>query len=265
MGLTMTVQRSNQSSFAKRTTLAVCAMTIAIALGGCSAENSQVESDSVGSASTTRMSPEQCAANANIEESAARDDSSQYHIHSGDQLGLDFYMNPEFNDTVTVDPNGKIVLRLVGAIRAAGLTPDELAVSVNKAYESELRSPGAVVHLRNMPNRQIYVAGEVAKPGGFPLQPGMTAVQAVALAGGVTDNSDLQQTVLIRRDACGQPQGSKIDLASAIDHPGTGNDVALMSHDVVVIPKSGIAKADLWVKQHIRDVLPVEPAMSPAF
>jgi protein involved in polysaccharide export with SLBB domain len=154
---------------------------------------------------------------------------------------------------------------MVGPIQAAGLTPDQLAASIDKAYSNELRNPGAVVHLNNLPGRQIYVEGEVTKPGAFPLQPGMTAVQALALAGGVTDNSNPQSAVLIRRDACGQPQGTKVDLAAATKKPGTVEDVALMPRDVVVVPKSGIANADLWVKQHIRDVLPVEPYISPAF
>lgn len=239
--------------------LAVCAMVIAVALSGCSAKNPQIQSEREAFAST-RMSPEQCAANASIEESAAQD--SDYRIQRGDQLALDFYMNSEFNDTVTVGPDGKIMLRLVGPIEAAGLTPDQLAGSIDKAYQSELRNPGAVVHLRNMPGREIYVEGEVAKPGAFPLHPGMTMVQALALAGGVTVDSAPDSTVLIRHDACGQSQGSKVNLAKAIKQPGAGDDVALMPHDVVVVPRSTIANVDLFVKHYIRDAMPVEPYFS---
>lgn len=251
---------ATKERISNRTSLIGCAIAIAVALGACSARNARNQGESNEFASKP-MSPEQCAANASIEESAAQD--ADYRIQSGDQLALDFYMNPEFNDKVTVDPQGKIALRLVGPIQASGLTPEQLATSIDKAYSNELRNPGAVVHLNHLPSRQVYVEGEVAKPGAFPLQPGMTMVQALALAGGVTDNSDPQSTVLIRRDACGQPQGSKIDLASAIKEPGTGNDIALMSRDVVVVPRSRIANVDLWVKQHIRDVLPVEPYLSP--
>lgn len=243
--------------------LAACAMLIAIALGGCSTKNPGLESEQKEASAPAGMSPEQCAANANIQESATQD--SDYRIQPGDQLALDFYMNSEFNDTTTVDPNGKIVLRMVGPVQAAGLTPSQLASSIDKAYSNELRNPGAVVHLNSLPSRQVYVEGEVTKPGAFPLQPGMTAVQALALAGGVTDNSDPESAVLIRRDACGQPQGSKIDLAAATKKPGSAEDVALAARDVVVVPKSGIANADLWVKQHIRDILPVEPYISPTF
>jgi len=241
-----------------------CAITIAVVLGGCSARN-QDNGDSAGSKefASKPMSPEACAANASIQEGAVQD--ADYRIQPGDKLALDFYMNSEFNDSTTVDPNGKIVLRMVGPIQAAGLTSDQLASSIDKAYQNELRNPGAVVHLNSLPSRQVYVEGEVTKPGSFPLQPGMTAVQALALAGGVTDSSNPESAILIRRDACGQSQGTKIDLAAATRKPGSAEDVALMARDVVVVPKSGIANADLWVKQHIRDILPVEPYISPAF
>jgi polysaccharide export outer membrane protein len=208
------------------------------------------------------MSPEACEANANIQEAAAQD--TDYRIQRGDQLALDFYMNPEFNDLATVNPDGKIILRLVGPVQAAGFTADQLASSLDKAYSNELRNPGASVHLKNMPGRKIYVEGEVAKPGAFQLQPGMTAVQALALAGGVTVDSDPSKTMLIRRDACGQSQGSNVDLASALKQPGGSEDVALMSHDVVVVPPSKIANVDRWVKHYIRDAMPVEPYFSPA-
>jgi polysaccharide export outer membrane protein len=237
-------------------------MAITVALGGCSAKNPQVESERVASASAPKLSAEQCEANANIQEAATQD--TDYRIQRGDQLALDFYLNPEFNDTATVNPDGKLVLRLVGPVQAAGLTSDQLASSLDKAYSNELRNPGASVHLRNMPGRKIYVEGEVARPGAFQLQPGMTAVQALALAGGVTVDSDPSKAVLIRRDACGQSQGSKVDLASALKQPGSSEDVALMSHDVVVVPPSKIANVDRWVKHYIRDAMPVEPYFSPA-
>jgi polysaccharide export outer membrane protein len=249
----------------KRAKMIVCASAIAVALGGCSAQSQNHGESGDKQFASKPMSAEQCAANASIQEAAAKTDVADYRIQPGDTLALDFYMNSEFNDTATVDPNGKIVLRMVGPVQAAGLTPEQLATSIDKAYSNELRNPGAVVHLNKMPSRQIYVEGEVTKPGAFPLQPGMTAVQALALAGGVTDNSDPQGAVLIRRDACGQAQGTKVDLAAATKNPGSTEDVALMPRDVVVVPKSGIASADLWVKQHIRDILPVEPYISPTF
>ena len=259
----MISKRKTHGSLLNLARLIAGATALAMALGGCSSKSSQTEGE-VATSSGPRMSAAQCEANANIQASATAPDPG-YRIQPGDSLMLDFYMNSEFNDTVTVNPDGKVTLRMVGPVQAAGLTAGQLAQSIDKAYSNELRNPGAVVHLQNLPGRQVYVEGQVQKPGSFPLQPGMTAVQALALAGGVTDTADPETTLVIRRDACGQPQASKVDLGAALKNPGTGNDMALAERDVVVVPRSRIANADLWVKQHIRDIMPVEPYLSPTF
>jgi protein involved in polysaccharide export with SLBB domain len=210
--------------------------------------------------SRSAISAEQCETLYKIHEGATQD--AGYLIQQGDQLGIEFYLNSEFNDNVTVDPEGKIALRLVGQLHAAGQTPEQLVSAIDKAYQNELRNPGAVVHVHNMPGRQIYVQGEVSKPGAFPLQPGMTVVQAVALAGGTTADSAPDNTVLIRHDACGQAQGSEVRLSTALKNPGAGDDVALISQDVVVVPRSRIANIDLFVKQYIKGILPIEPYLN---
>ena len=91
----------------------------------------------------------------------------------------------------------------------------------------------------------------------------MTALQAIASAGGHTDEASMSDVVLIRRDACGRADGSKLDLASATATPDKGEDVLLMPHDTLVVPRSKIANMDLFVKQYIRDLLPVQPYLSP--
>ena len=192
---------------------------------------------------------------------AANPDRDSYIIQPGDQLAIDFYLNPEFNDEVTVRPDGRIALRLVGDVKAAGLSPAQLATELNKAYLTELRSPDAAVHVKNMPSRQVFVQGQVTKPGAFPLDQGMTALQAVSEAGGVTEQAS-KEAVLIRRDACGQPRGIKVNLSKASDNPDRGEDVALMSRDIIVVPRSSIANADLFVKQYIQGLLPIPPYLS---
>jgi len=186
---------------------------------------------------------------------AANPDRDGYIIQPGDQLAIDFYLNPEFNDEVTVRPDGRIALRLVGDVKAAGLSPAQLATELDKAYLTELRSPDAAVHVKNMPSRLVFVQGQVTKPGAFPIDQGMTAIQAVSEAGGVTEQAG-STAVLIRRDACGQPRGTKVNLSKASD---AGEDVALMSRDIIVVPRSGIANADLFVKQYIQGLLPIPP------
>lgn len=207
------------------------------------------------------LSPESCTQSGAGYQPASLENG--YRIQPGDQLAIDFYLNSEFNDNVTVQPDGRIVLRAVGPLQAYGLTSGQLADEINQAYSKELRNPGATVHVQNMPSRQVFVQGQVNHPGAFALQPGMTALQAIASAGGHTDEASMSNVVLIRRDACGHVDGSRLDLASATDAPGNGEDVMLMPHDTLVVPRSRIANVDLFVKQYIRDLLPVEPYISP--
>jgi polysaccharide export outer membrane protein len=248
---------------AQRAVWPMCLVLGALVLAGCSA--SATRGDLAGGAQATAVSPEQCLNNGAVQSAAlepAAVDPRSYHIQPGDQLEIDFYLDPEFNDQVAVGPDGKIALRMVGAIAAAGMTPMQLAQEIDTAYSSELRSPDAVVNVKNMPARQVYVEGQVTRPGGFPLQPGMTALQALAEAGGVTPDAADDSVVLIRRDACGRPAGERVDLASAADGSASSEDVALMPYDILVVPRSRIANIDLFVQHYIRGLLPMEPYLS---
>jgi protein involved in polysaccharide export with SLBB domain len=236
----------------------VAALIVASLIGGCAANHEH--GDLKGAGDRVSLSPEQCANGAAIQSAAqAGADEHSYIIQPGDELAVDFYLNPEFNDQVAVSPDGKIILRLIGAVQAAGVTSPQLAQEIDQRYSTELRSPDAVVHVKNMPARQIYVQGQVNKPGSFPLQAGMTALQAIADAGGVTADADDDSVVLIRRDACGRPAGERLELASAVKNPGNAEDAALMPYDVLVVPRSRIADIDLFVQHYIRGVLPVQP------
>jgi protein involved in polysaccharide export with SLBB domain len=208
-----------------------------------------------------QLSPEQCMAGAEIQQASAPSSEEGYVIQAGDQLDVQFYLSPEFNDQVSVRPDGKATLRLVGDQQAAGMTPAQFASELDQAYSKELRSPDASVHVKNMPNREVFVEGQVTKPGTFPLESGMTALQAVSEAGGLTDDA-ATNIVLIRRDACGQPHGMKVNLASARGKINKGEDVALMPRDILIVPRSKIADIDLFVKQYMTGLLPIPPYMT---
>jgi protein involved in polysaccharide export with SLBB domain len=182
-----------------------------------------------------------------------------YTIQQGDQLSVNFYLDPEFNEDVTVEPDGNIPLKGAARVRAAGMTPAQLDKEIAQSYSSELRDPEPSVEVKNMPARMIYVSGQVSHPGSFPLQHGMTAMQAIADAGGFTEDAADDSVVIIRRDGCGAEAGQKVNLAKATNHPGQGEDLALAPYDIVVVPRSTIANVDLFVKHYIRDMLPVQP------
>jgi len=246
-----------------RRSAALGALCLAAGAWACSSGANEAMRDDVAPAqlSSNKLTPEQCMAGGEIQRAAMRSDDEGYVIQSGDVLSVDFYLNPEFNDEPAVRPDGKVTMRLIGDIQAAGLTPRQFAASLDRAYLSELRSPDAAVHLKSTPSRKIFVQGQVSKPGSFALEPGMTALQAVSEAGGVTPEA-ARNAVLIRRDVCGQPHGVKVDISNAQGKVGTGEDVALMPRDILVVPRSKIANIDLFVKQYMQDILPIPPYLA---
>lgn len=233
----------------------LCAIGL-LAFAGCS--NSANSSDDVARASVSGGGVEQCAGMMSAA-MTVEEDESNYRIKPGDDLAVNFYLNTEFNDEVTVRPDGKISLRLVGEINARDLTPAQLAANIDKAYADELRDPGATVHVKGSPSRRIYVHGEVVKPGALPLQPRMTAVQAVAESGGLTPDAGADRAILMRRDACGQPYGIPFNLDHAAHEGSSHDDMVLLPGDVIVVPRSKVADIGLFVKHYFKDLLPVNP------
>ncbi len=173
-----------------------------------------------------------------------------YRLQAGDEMDIKFFFNPELNETVFVRPDGKISLQLIDDVQAAGLTPSELDKVLSGAYAKELRKPEVTVIVRSFTGQQVYVGGEVQKPGPVVLTPGMTALQAVINAGGFQDTAKLEEVLVIRNGRADAP----IPIRANLTQPIT-SDVMLQSHDVVYVPRTWIADANLFVKQYIEGLL----------
>lgn len=186
--------------------------------------------------------------------------AAPYRIHVGDHLGIKFYQNPDLNEEVIVRPDGKISLQLVGEIQAAGVEPGTLQAQIEAAFRGELAVPRVVVLVREM-GAVVYVGGEVGEPGLVPLTSRLTLVEAVQLAGGFLETAHLSQVVLIRRDAQGQPVGHAVDVRPVIGGLDASEDVPLQPYDITYVPRSKIADMNLFVKQYIKDMLPIDFAL----
>lgn len=225
-------------------------------LFGCSAKNA--EDGDIKGASTAPVSPA-------CRFASADDQFRSYRIQPGDQLDISFYLSPEFDQDLTVRPDGNISMPVVGSIHAQGQTPAQLEKDLDFLYSKELREPKSTVRIDKSPSQVVYVEGQVGKPGAVPLQPGMTAIQAIAASGGMTDAAGASKVILIRRDACGNAHGQPLKLDKVLNQKSNEEDIALLPSDIVVVPRSGIAQFDLDMKQYVRDALPVEPYLSPPF
>ena len=109
-----------------------------------------------------------------------------YRLGGGDQVRIITYGEDQLTGEFRVDDQGRIALPLLGSVQAGGLLPSELdsAIGAELRRRKLLRDPSISVEV--LAYRPVFILGEVAKPGQYPFQPGMTVVTAVAIAGGYT-------------------------------------------------------------------------------
>ena len=123
----------------------------------------------------------------------------RYRINPSDTLELTFMLTPEFDQTVTVQPDGYITLRNIGDLPAAGRTLPEITESIKMAYSKILHDPVISVNPKDFEKPYFVVGGQVGKPGKFDWRGEVTLTEAIAMAGGFTDASKHSQVLLFRR------------------------------------------------------------------
>ncbi|MGH7797278.1 MAG: polysaccharide biosynthesis/export family protein [Candidatus Binatia bacterium] len=180
----------------------------------------------------------------------------KYMIVPDDALQIRYTFHPEMNQEAVVQPDGKITASLVGQIMVAGMTTEKLEELLVKKTSEQLRQPEVVVGISRFAERNVYIGGDVGKPGVVRYRKGLTPLQAIIAAGGLLDSARTDSIILVRMGDSGQDYVSrKLNLQEAITD-GSKEPIFLAPHDVVYVPKTGIAEANLWVRQHITELFP---------
>lgn len=180
----------------------------------------------------------------------------EYRIGIGDELDVRLFYTPDLNQAVTVRPDGKVALALVGDLPAVGMTPAQLAVSVEAAYRPRIKRPQAVVNVRGFAMQRVFVGGEVHKPGVMVLSGPMTALQAIMAAEGMKETADVERVVVVRRAAGGERQVFSISVDEVVKGRDVVQDVALQPFDMVFVPRSDVADVNHWIDMYIKRNLP---------
>ena len=166
----------------------------------------------------------------------------RYKINPSDTLELTFQLTPEFNQTVTVQPDGYITLREVGDLHAAGQTLPELTQSVKAAYSKILHDPVISVDPKDFEKPYFVVGGQVGKPGKFDWRGDVTLTQAIAMAGGFTDASKHSQVLLFRRVSDQWTEAKIINVKKMLSSGNLQEDPELKPGDMLFVPKNALSK-----------------------
>jgi polysaccharide biosynthesis/export protein len=156
-----------------------------------------------------------------------------YRIGTDDILNISVWDQKELDQIVTVRPDGKISLPLVGDIQAAGQTVAELSASLSTAYSRTVRGAEVTVSIREIRSRPVFLVGNVVRPGPMQLTHEMTVLQALAAAGGPIPNADLESAFVLRGE-----KRIPVNLHKMLQQGDTGQNLKLQPRDTLVVPNA---------------------------
>lgn len=162
---------------------------------------------------------------------------SEYTIGPDDVLQIRVWREPDVSvDSLVVRADGKISAPLVGEVYATGLSTSELEDVLTAKFKRYINTPVVTVIAREINSQRIYLAGGVGRPGSMPLVPGMTALDAIAEAGGLTDYAKAKKIMILRET----PQGRMVipfNYVDVLKGKALDSDVELQAGDRILVPQ----------------------------
>lgn len=162
-------------------------------------------------------------------------DDPNYTIGPEDELSINVWKETELTRIVPVRPDGKISLPLINDVQAAGLTPMQLRKDLQQRLKKFIDDPQVTVVVTKMNSRRVFVVGEVARAGAYPLIPNMTVLQALSSAGGFTQFANVKKIRILRTED-GKQTILYFNYKDVVQgkHPET--NILLKASDTIVVP-----------------------------
>lgn len=171
-----------------------------------------------------------------------QDRNSRYHLAPNDTFEVNFELSPEFNQTVTVQPDGYVALKAVGDVKVTGQTVPELTQTLRTAYGKILNDPLIAVVLKDFEKPYFIADGQVAHPGKYEMRGNITLAEAVAVAGGFTENAKHSQVLLFRRVNDQWVHATIFNLKDMEKRHDLHEDPTLHPGDMLIVPKNALSK-----------------------
>jgi protein involved in polysaccharide export with SLBB domain len=162
--------------------------------------------------------------------------AQDFTLGAGDTFEVSVYGEDDLSGKYRIAEDGTINFPLVGRIAVSGKPPGEIADLIQQSLlqKNILRDPHVSVFLLEQTSKHVAVAGSVAKPGNYPLTAGMTIIDAISAAGGLSSLASGNHTIVTRR-VDGKLQRYTIEVEKIIE--GTAEDFALQDSDIVYVPE----------------------------
>lgn len=165
----------------------------------------------------------------------AVEEPAPYYVAPGDVLRIAVWKEPELSTEVFVRLDGMITVSVVGDVRAAGKTTEQIATEVRTKLRSVLEVPQVTVTVAQAVSARFYVVGEVAVSGAFPLTGRITILQALALAGGFREFAKRDRIVVIR-ERRGERQAIVFNFRDLEAGINLEQNIAVEAGDTLIVP-----------------------------
>jgi polysaccharide export outer membrane protein len=161
---------------------------------------------------------------------------TEYIIGSNDALAINVWKEPDFSRDVTVRPDGKISLPLIGELVASGRTPTELQNTIREQLSRYVSHPEVTVIVQEAKSHRFNIVGEVEHPGTYALSPPMTVLDGIALAGGFRDFAKTGKIYVLRVNGDGGQVRLPFNYKKVIKGESFQQNVKLEPRDTIVVP-----------------------------
>ncbi|HRI37588.1 MAG TPA: polysaccharide biosynthesis/export family protein, partial [Nitrospira sp.] len=186
--------------------------------------------------STTVLQPEKAISQAMMDK-LSNAVSSEYVIGAEDVLDITVWRNPDLSRQVQVRPDGRFSMPIIRDVIAVGKTPTKLAEEMTNRLKEYVQNPVVAVTLKEVNSSNIFLLGEVANPGKYPLKSKTTLLQGITIAGGFKETAARNQIVIFRFTEVAP--GLKRFTASYDDivlRSGIADNFELKPGDTLVVP-----------------------------
>ena len=161
--------------------------------------------------------------------------SQDYILGPEDVIDISVWKNENLSRVVSIRPDGKISLPLIGDVEAAGLTTSQLRDSIKEKLKEYKETPEVSIIVKEINSLVVYITGEINRPGKLMLRSNTTILQAIILAGGFTQYASPNKILLLRRVG-GIDTRKQIHYKNIVSGKSPEEDILLQRGDTIIVP-----------------------------
>ncbi len=173
--------------------------------------------------------------------------NARYRLCASDVISIRFILTPEFDQTVTIQPDGFASLVGAGTVHLENLTVEEAVGTIRSAYSGTLRDPIVTVELKDFNRPYFIVSGRVNRPGKYEMRGYISATEALAIAGGFQNSAEQSWVLLFRRAGDEWYEVKPLDLKRLLRGHDVNEDAEIRPGDMLFVPQNAGAKLKRFI------------------